>query len=59
MQESWKRLYFFDEAKEKPTCFICMQNVAVVNEYNMRWHHNSKHASIYDKFRGKFCEEKF
>ena len=57
MQESWKILYFFDELKGKPTCLICMQNIAVVKEYNIRRHYNSKHASKYDKFSGKFHEE--
>ena len=53
MQESWKILHFFDELKEKPTCLICMQNIVVVKEYNIRRHYNSKHASKYDKISGK------
>jgi len=35
-----------------------MQNIAVVKEYNIRRHYNSKHASKYDKFSGKLREEK-
>ena len=52
MQDSWKILYLFDELKGKPTCLICMQNIALVKEYN------SKHASKYDKFSGKLREGK-
>ena len=36
-----------------------MQNVAVVKKCNIRWPYTSKHALIYDKFRGKFCNQKF
>ena len=31
---------------------------AVVKEYNIRRHYNSKHASKYDKFRRKLREQK-
>ena len=59
MQENLKTLYFFDEVKGKPACLICMQNVAAVKAYNIRRHYTSKHASIYDKFSGKFRDKKF
>ena len=57
VQESCK-IYFFDELKGKPTFVICMQNIAVVEVYNIRRHYNNKHASKYDKFSGKLREEK-
>ena len=50
--------YTFNELNGKPTCLIGMQNIAVAKEHNIRRHYNSKHASKYDKFRGKLGEKK-
>ena len=42
---SWVDLYFFVEHKGKPLCLICQKTVAVMKEYNIKWHYDSEHKS--------------
>ena len=33
----------FTDTANKPMCLICSGNVAVIKEYNLRWHYKTKH----------------
>ncbi|XP_060118462.1 general transcription factor II-I repeat domain-containing protein 2-like [Heteronotia binoei] len=58
IQEKWKNLYFSVECNGKPTCLICSKQISVPKDYNVRRHYESCHAKKYDKYNGKFREEK-
>ena len=49
---------FFAEVNGKPTYWICKQNRAVAQEYNIGRHYVSTHASKYDEYSGKLREGK-
>ncbi|XP_076313144.1 general transcription factor II-I repeat domain-containing protein 2-like isoform X2 [Tachypleus tridentatus] len=58
--EEWGEKYFFVETKnQKATCVMCTESVAILKEYNLRRHYETKHRSTYLKFSGKFRSEKF
>ncbi|XP_076335740.1 general transcription factor II-I repeat domain-containing protein 2-like [Tachypleus tridentatus] len=58
--EEWEEKYFFVETKnQKATCVTCTESVAVLKEYNLRRHYETKHLSTYLKFSEKFRSEKF
>lgn len=42
-QEEWTWKYFFMEYNQKPICLICQEPVAVLKDYNLARHFNSKH----------------
>ena len=43
---------------EKAVCLICLQQIAVLKEYNLRHHNASLHANKYEKFQGLQRKEK-
>ena len=51
-QEKWPLSYFFTKMNDKPVCLICLQQIAVLKEYNLRRHNASLHADKYEKFQG-------
>ena len=51
--------YFFIESDEKALCAICNETVAVLKEFNLRRHYQSKHQANYSKLAGKLRAEKF
>ena len=58
--EKWGVKYFFVETKDqKASCVICSESVAVLKEYNLRHHYETKHLSTYSKFSGKLRSEKY
>ena len=58
--EEWGVKYFFVETKDqKASCVICSESVAVLKEYNLRCHYETKHLSTYSKFSGKLRSEKY
>ncbi|XP_076057518.1 general transcription factor II-I repeat domain-containing protein 2-like [Oratosquilla oratoria] len=58
--EEWGVKYFFVETKDqKASCVICSESVAVLKEYNLRRHYETKHLSTYSKFSGKLRSEKY
>ena len=58
--EEWGVKYFFAETKDqKASCMICSESVAVLKEYNIRRHYETKHLSTYSKFSGKLRSEKY
>ncbi|KAL3875981.1 hypothetical protein ACJMK2_033874 [Sinanodonta woodiana] len=45
-QEEWSLKYFI-KSGEKALCVICNETVAVIKEYNLRRHYQSKHQDKY------------
>lgn len=43
-QEMWTEKYFFVSHRNKPVCLICTESMAVMKEYNLKRHFDSKHA---------------
>jgi hypothetical protein len=41
--EEWTWKYFFMAHNQKPMCLLCQETVAVVKEYNLARHFNTKH----------------
>lgn len=48
-QERWEGEYMFVLQGEKPVCLLCYEAVAVVKEYNLRRHFETKHGAKYAK----------
>ena len=44
-QTRWESEYFFKEFKGKCVCLICTETVAVIKEYNVRRHYETKHQA--------------
>lgn len=42
-QNRWENEYMFTEIAGKPVCLLCGGNVAVMKEYNLRRHYETKH----------------
>ena len=51
-QKKWSLSYFFTKMNEKAICLICLQQIAVLKEYNLYLHYASLHAGKYEKFQG-------
>uniref|UniRef100_A0A3P9LAR0 SPIN-DOC-like zinc-finger domain-containing protein n=1 Tax=Oryzias latipes TaxID=8090 RepID=A0A3P9LAR0_ORYLA len=45
-KQKWEDDYFFAEISSKAVCLICQQSVAVLKEYNIRRHYETKHALL-------------
>ena len=41
--EEWKKKYFFIERKGKALCLICRETVAVLKDFNINRHYETKH----------------
>ena len=58
--EKWGEEYFFVETDNHTAGFlICNESVAVLKEYNLPRHQETKRQLKYSKFLGKFRSEKF
>lgn len=44
-QTRWENEYFFKEINGKGVCLICNEDVAMMKEYNVRRHYETKHQS--------------
>lgn len=42
-QERWETEYMFTNMKGKPICLVCSTEVAVLKEYNLRWHYEMRY----------------
>uniref|UniRef100_A0A3P9IIY1 SPIN-DOC-like zinc-finger domain-containing protein n=1 Tax=Oryzias latipes TaxID=8090 RepID=A0A3P9IIY1_ORYLA len=49
--------YFFAEISSKAVCLICQQSVAVLKEYNIRRHYETKHA-VFSRYKGEARKKK-
>lgn len=47
-QDRWEANYLFTTIKDKPVCLVCGAAVAVIKEYNIRRHYETKH---YEKYK--------
>lgn len=56
-QTRWENEYFFMEVKGKCVCLICNESVAVMKEYNVRRHYETKHQT-YMSYTGVEREQK-
>lgn len=57
-QTRWENEYFFKEINGKCVCLICNEDVAVMKEYNVRRHYETKHQS-YASYTGAERAQKF
>lgn len=57
-QEKWSSSYLFTEFNGKAVCLVCLHQVAVLKEYNVRRHYESLHADKYNNFQGQQRREK-
>ena len=57
-QEEWSFKYFLIKSAEKAGCVICNEILAVLKEYNLRRHYQSKHQSNCSQLEGKVRAEK-
>ncbi|XP_062373410.1 general transcription factor II-I repeat domain-containing protein 2-like [Sardina pilchardus] len=46
-QERWEAEYMFTDIKGKPVCLVCGADVAVIKEYNLRRHYETRHQEKY------------
>ena len=49
----WTSKYLFIEARGKPTCLVCGEQVAVFKDYNLNQHYKTKHAAKYQHLRAR------
>ncbi|KAK7893660.1 hypothetical protein WMY93_022812 [Mugilogobius chulae] len=56
-KNTWEDEYFFTEINSKAVCLICNQSVAVLKEYNLRHHFETKHAA-FSRFKGEERKKK-
>ncbi|XP_070761850.1 general transcription factor II-I repeat domain-containing protein 2-like [Enoplosus armatus] len=57
-QEKWTRSYLFTEIHGKPLCLVCLQQVSVLKEYNIRRHYETLHGEKYNSLQGQLRREK-
>lgn len=57
-QEKWTQEYLFVIYKEKPICLICNESVAVLKEYNLKRHYNTKHLQKYESLTGQLRSDR-
>uniref|UniRef100_A0A3P9JPU4 SPIN-DOC-like zinc-finger domain-containing protein n=1 Tax=Oryzias latipes TaxID=8090 RepID=A0A3P9JPU4_ORYLA len=56
-KQKWEDDYFFAEISSKAVCRICQQSVAVLKEYNIRRHYETKHA-VFSRYKGEARKKK-
>uniref|UniRef100_A0A3P9KMN0 SPIN-DOC-like zinc-finger domain-containing protein n=1 Tax=Oryzias latipes TaxID=8090 RepID=A0A3P9KMN0_ORYLA len=56
-KQKWEDDYFFAEISSKAVCLICQQSVAVLKEYNIRRHYETKHA-VFSRYKGEARKKK-
>uniref|UniRef100_A0A8K9XV45 SPIN-DOC-like zinc-finger domain-containing protein n=1 Tax=Oncorhynchus mykiss TaxID=8022 RepID=A0A8K9XV45_ONCMY len=55
-QTRWESEYMFTKVAGKPVCLLCGESVAVLKEYNLRRHYETKHA-LFKKAKSQVCDE--
>ena len=56
--DDWTRKYLFILFNKKPLCLVCGDNVAVLKEYNLKRHYETKHEPDYSKYEDKLRDDK-
>ena len=57
-KEGWTRKYLFVLFNKKPLCLVCGDNVAVLKEYNLKRHYETRHEADYSKYENKLHDDK-
>uniref|UniRef100_G3Q0J7 SPIN-DOC-like zinc-finger domain-containing protein n=1 Tax=Gasterosteus aculeatus TaxID=69293 RepID=G3Q0J7_GASAC len=57
-KEKWTTSYLFTEMHGKPLCLVCLQQVSVLKEYNIRCHYETHHSEKYDGLQGQLRRDK-
>ncbi|CAM5076914.1 unnamed protein product [Eretmochelys imbricata] len=57
-KEQWSVHYLVIKSGSKALCLICNETIAVLKEYNIRRHYETKHLLNYSQFKGKLCSDK-
>lgn len=57
-QERWSEMFFFTCVNQKPVCLLCNETVAVMKEFNVKRHYDTKHAAKMDHYVGEARIEK-
>ncbi|CAM4600194.1 unnamed protein product [Lepidochelys olivacea] len=57
-KEQWSVDYFVIKSSSKTLCLVCNKTIAVLKEYNIRRHYETKHLLNYSQFTGKLCSDK-
>ncbi|GFR31129.1 general transcription factor II-I repeat domain-containing protein 2 [Trichonephila clavata] len=58
-KDQWNIQYFVIEFSNKALCLICNESIAVLKEYNIKRHYETKHFQNYSKYTGSLRTEKF
>lgn len=45
--KTWTTKYLFTEVRGKPVCLVCGEQIAVLKDYNLNRHYETKHAEKY------------
>lgn len=56
--DKWTLDYFFASVKGAAVCLICNESVAVLKEYNIKRHYETKHSSKYGTLQGQMRKDK-
>ncbi len=58
LKKVWQDEFLFTEVKSKAVCLVCKQSVAVLKEYNIRRHYETKHSAAFSKYNGEERKKK-
>ncbi len=58
-KESWGTDYFVVERNNNVLCLICSDTIAVIKEYNVKRHYQTKHATQFDKYKDQIRKDKY
>lgn len=58
-KEQWNVKYFVIEFGSKALCLICKESIAVLKEYNICRHYETKHTTKYSNYTGNLRLDKF
>jgi hypothetical protein len=53
---AWTELYFFIDVSGKPVCLICRESLAVMKQFNLKRHFDTRHKQDYSRFAGEARE---
>lgn len=56
--EKWTKFYLFTVMPLKPLSLVCLQQVSVLKEYNIRCHYETHHSEKYNGLQGQLSRNK-
>lgn len=45
--------YYFIQVKPKSVCLLCHESIAVIKNYDLKRHYDTKHATKYEVIQGQ------